>query len=136
MEYKTTRYKYTYTRKTRDRYQIHTKPKHDKRAEWLLILDTFDREAFQTWHDAIKYPLTATIKTPYTTKTHTFKFSRFREKIEPAAPQPLRVCYRCLMGIESHEGQQITRKIYLDDDDPTPCDWCEEDGNDVLYEIL
>jgi hypothetical protein len=54
----------------------------------------------------------------------------------PAAPQPLRVCSRCLMAIESHEGQQITRKIYLDDDEETPCDWCDETENDVLYEIL
>lgn len=54
----------------------------------------------------------------------------------PAAPQPLRVCPRCLMAIESREGSQITRKIYLDDDDETPCDWCEEADSDILYEIL
>lgn len=53
----------------------------------------------------------------------------------PAAPQPLRVCSRCLMAIESHEGQQITRKIYLDEDDPHTCDWCEDEITDVLYEI-
>ncbi len=61
----------------------------------------------------------------------------------PAAPQEteenpptLCVCERCLMAIESREGQQITRKIYLDEDDPRPCDWCEDTENDVLYEIL
>lgn len=54
----------------------------------------------------------------------------------PAAPPPLCVCERCLMAIESREGSQVTRKIYLDEDDPRPCDWCEDDGNDVLYEIL
>lgn len=58
------------------------------------------------------------------------------EENPPAAPQPLRVCPRCLMAIEAHEGQQITRKIYLDEDDETPCDWCEDTGSDVLYEIL
>lgn len=61
----------------------------------------------------------------------------------PAAPQEpeenppkLCVCERCLMAIESREGQQITRKIYLDEDDPRPCDWCEDTENDVLYELL
>lgn len=54
----------------------------------------------------------------------------------PEEPQTLCVCEHCLMAIESREGQQITRKIYLDDDDPRPCDWCDETGNDVLYEIL
>lgn len=54
----------------------------------------------------------------------------------PETPENLRVCERCLCAIESREGQQITRRIYLDDDDPTPCDWCEEPHNGVLYEIL
>ncbi len=58
------------------------------------------------------------------------------EENTPAAPQPLRVCYHCLLGIEAHEGKQITREIYLDEDDETPCDWCEDTENDVLYEIL
>lgn len=53
----------------------------------------------------------------------------------PKEPAKLCVCSRCLMAIESHEGQQITRKIYLDDDDPRPCDWCEESDFDTLYEI-
>ena len=52
----------------------------------------------------------------------------------PEEPKKLCVCERCLMGIESHEGRQATFKIYVDDD-PRPCDWCEEDGFDVLYEI-
>lgn len=69
-------------------------------------------------------------------ETFTEEWGDTRKPDTPAAPQPLRVCYRCLMGIESHEGQQITRKIYLDDDDPTPCDWCEEALDDILYEIL
>ena len=51
-------------------------------------------------------------------------------------PKKLCVCSRCLMAIESHEGQQITRKIYLDDDDARACDWCEEAHTDILYEIL
>ena len=53
----------------------------------------------------------------------------------------LRVCWRCLMAIESHEGDQITRRIYIDDDDTeTRCDWCDDTaddgGFDMLYEIL
>ena len=55
---------------------------------------------------------------------------------EPENTRPLRVCERCLMAIESREGAQITRKIYLDADDDAPCDWCECDGFDVLHEIL
>ena len=53
----------------------------------------------------------------------------------PQPPAPLRVCEHCLMAIESREGRQITRKIYLDDDDLTPCDWCEDIGHTELYEI-
>lgn len=55
---------------------------------------------------------------------------------ETEEPAPLRVCERCLMAIESREGSQITRKIYVDEDDPQKCDWCETDDNDILYEIL
>jgi hypothetical protein len=55
---------------------------------------------------------------------------------EPDEPAPLRVCEHCLMAIESREGQQITRKIYVDEDNPQKCDWCETDDNDILYEIL
>jgi hypothetical protein len=51
-------------------------------------------------------------------------------------PAPLRVCERCLMAIESREGSQITRKIYVDEDNPQKCDWCEESDFDILYEIL
>ena len=48
------------------------------------------------------------------------------------------VCWRCLLAIESHEGQQITRKIYWDGDEETPfiCDWCDDDMETELYEIL
>ena len=53
----------------------------------------------------------------------------------PTPPAKLCVCDRCLMAIESREGSQLTRKIYLDDDDPRPCDWCEESDFDILYEI-
>ena len=59
--------------------------------------------------------------------------------------RPLRVCRQCLMGIESHEGKQRTKHIYIDDedfyDDPneyikdSTCDWCEESGFDELWEL-
>ena len=48
------------------------------------------------------------------------------------------VCERCLMGIESHEGNQATMKHYVDEDDEeeSKCDWCEENGFDTLYELI
>lgn len=50
----------------------------------------------------------------------------------------LRVCEHCLMAIECHEGTQATFRHYVDEDEPeeSRCDWCEESGFDVLYEIL
>jgi hypothetical protein len=80
MEYRTTRYKYTYTRKTRDRYQIFARPKFTKQ-EWELILDTYDCREFTIYHDSICYPMTAKTETKYTARTHSFKFSTFREPI-------------------------------------------------------
>lgn len=53
-------------------------------------------------------------------------------------PEKLTVCARCLMAIESHEGRQTTRTIYLDDEDTeTTCDWCGDTAEyfDTLYEI-
>lgn len=48
------------------------------------------------------------------------------------------VCKHCLMAIESREGSQRARKIYIDDEEnetESRCDWCEEYGFDTLYEI-
>lgn len=52
--------------------------------------------------------------------------------------KPLRVCQYCLQEIESHEGRQRYKTTYVDEDDleESKCDWCEETGNDVLYEIV
>lgn len=44
------------------------------------------------------------------------------------------VCERCLLAIESREGHQICKTIHCDE--PSKCDWCEEDEFDVLYELL
>lgn len=65
-------------------------------------------------------------------------FTDDREKIPAPTenPQPLRVCPRCLMAIESREGRQFTRPIYLDDDEPARCEWCDDDISDILYEFL
>lgn len=51
--------------------------------------------------------------------------------------QALRVCWHCLLGIEAHEGAQYSRTIYVDEEDPKEsyCEWCEDYGFDVLYEI-
>lgn len=48
------------------------------------------------------------------------------------------VCERCLMGIESHEGNQATLKHYVDEDDAvdSKCDWCKAVGFDTLYELI
>ena len=51
----------------------------------------------------------------------------------------LRVCEHCLMAIESHEGNQLTRHLYIDDDAPedeSRCDWCGEINNTELYELV
>ena len=48
------------------------------------------------------------------------------------------VCRHCLMAIQSHEGTQATMPHYIDEDDETEsrCDWCEENGFDMLYELI
>jgi hypothetical protein len=48
------------------------------------------------------------------------------------------VCEHCLMGIESHEGDQATLRHYVDETDAveSKCDWCEECGFDTLYELI
>lgn len=57
--------------------------------------------------------------------------------MENTERQALRVCWHCLLGIEAHEGAQYSRTIYVDEDDPEEsyCEWCEDYGFDVLYEI-
>ena len=48
------------------------------------------------------------------------------------------VCERCLMAIECHEGNQATLRHWVDEDDEeeSKCEWCEESGFDVLYELV
>ena len=49
----------------------------------------------------------------------------------------LTVCSRCLMGIESHEGKQFTKPYYPDlDSEDGFCEWCEESGFGVLFELI
>lgn len=50
----------------------------------------------------------------------------------------LKVCWHCLLGIESHEGKQFTKELWIDEDDMenSKCDWCEETGFDTLYELI
>lgn len=50
----------------------------------------------------------------------------------------LRVCSRCLMAIESREGKQVTRPIYVDseNEEESKCEWCEDNGFDTLYEFV
>ena len=56
------------------------------------------------------------------------------------------VCSRCLMAIESHEGNQATLVHYVDNEEwfdsteeyehESKCDWCGEVGFDQLYELV
>ena len=48
------------------------------------------------------------------------------------------VCERCLMAIESREGNQATMRHWVDEEDAeeSKCDWCEEVGFDTLYELV
>lgn len=48
------------------------------------------------------------------------------------------VCDRCLLAIESREGNQATLKHYVDENDDleSKCEWCEEIGFDTLYELI
>ena len=58
-------------------------------------------------------------------------------KPAPHNENSLRVCEYCLQAIECHEGPQRALRLYVDEDDPieSRCDWCEEDGFDVLFDI-
>lgn len=48
------------------------------------------------------------------------------------------VCEHCLWAIESREGHQATLSHYVNKEDEcsSKCDWCEEDGFDLLYELV
>ena len=53
------------------------------------------------------------------------------------------VCEHCLMAIESREGNQAILKhdieLEFDEEDfdkASKCDWCEESGHNILYELI
>lgn len=50
----------------------------------------------------------------------------------------LKVCEHCLWAIESREGNQLKVTHFVDEDDEieSTCDWCKENGFDVLYELV
>ena len=50
----------------------------------------------------------------------------------------LRMCEHCLLAIESREGSQYSKAVYVDEENPeeSRCDWCNADGFDTLYELL
>ena len=52
--------------------------------------------------------------------------------------ETLWVCEHCLMGIESHEGNQATLTHSVDETDAVDsrCGWCKECGFDTLYELV
>lgn len=68
------------------------------------------------------------------------------EDVKNPLSENLVVCDHCLMAIESREGDQVTKRHYIDieydengDFVEVPesyCDWCEEYGFDVLFEIV
>ena len=47
------------------------------------------------------------------------------------------VCEYCLQAIRSRGEKFRSMPIYVDESDPeeSKCGWCEESGNDTLYEI-
>ena len=48
----------------------------------------------------------------------------------------MRVCWRCLLAIESKEGSQPHKHIFWDgESDDFICEWCESDLETELYEI-
>ena len=54
------------------------------------------------------------------------------------AREKLWVCEHCLWAIESREGPQAQLRHYVDEEDEneSKCEWCEEHGFDVLYELI
>lgn len=60
----------------------------------------------------------------------------YGEDYEPR--ETLWVCEHCLMGIESHEGNQATLTHSVDETDAVDsrCGWCKECGFDTLYELI
>lgn len=48
------------------------------------------------------------------------------------------VCEHCLWAIESREGLQAIMPHYIDEEENegSKCDWCEQDGFDLLYELI
>ena len=53
----------------------------------------------------------------------------------------LKVCWHCLLAIESREGPQVTVRHGIDAEDiDAKCDWCQEAaeaaGFDELYELI
>ena len=42
------------------------------------------------------------------------------------------------MAIESHEGNQAILEHYMDESNEvdSKCDWCHENGFDILYELI
>ena len=72
--------------------------------------------------------------------TTVWKFVQYGENKEEIAMEEnnMKVCEHCLWAIQSREGNQVTRKIYIDADDyeHSKCDWCEEYGFSELYELI
>ena len=66
----------------------------------------------------------------YITQVTESNFCRF-----PEERKQMWVCDHCLAAIISREGNQATFPHYVEGVD-SQCDWCEQFGNDVLYELL
>lgn len=50
----------------------------------------------------------------------------------------LRLCWRCLAGLEHREGPQMALEVCFDeecDEETFVCDWCGSDMEDTLFEI-
>lgn len=52
--------------------------------------------------------------------------------------EKLWVCEHCLLAIESREGNQAILRHSVDEwnDEGSKCEWCEEVGFSILYELI
>ena len=107
------------------------------------ILDLVDR-FYTFWHDTDSYAVQSTCleafimdqlaETGY--EWEEWESIPYGDDYEPR--ETLWVCEHCLMGIESHEGNQATLEHYVDETDAVDsrCEWCKECGFDTLYELV
>lgn len=115
--------------------------------DYLFVISDYDRTPNMSIQNLIKDKVaklldydsinTRPVRSSTSTKRkYTVKASK---SVTASEDGPLQVCRSCLLGIESHEGDQVvydTIENYAWDEDAEPliCDWCEDEV-DILYQI-